>query len=175
MNALAQIILLALLWSQAIQQPDSDFITLKRSVCYGRCPAYSVTVYLTGAVEYVGDQFVRVVGHRSYDISKDSVAFLFLRAKKIGFFSLKSEYQDAIELRKNANGKIDTLKVIVTDLPAYRVSVKIGEQTKSVLDYFQAFGPDAADLKKFEAPEELREFENEIDRITKTEDLIKTK
>jgi len=140
------------------------------------CPAYSVTVYSTGDVEYIGHKFVRVVGRQLYSIPKDSAAYLFYKAEEIGFFSLKAEYLKGKGLLKNKNGSFDTCTVNVSDLPTYYVTIKIGDRKKSVLDYFRGEGRSAEEealMKKSEAPSELHDFEDEIDRIAHTIDFIK--
>ena len=81
------------------------------------CPVYSVTVYSTGDVEYIGREFVRVIGRQLYSIPKNSVAYLFHKAEEIGFFSLKAEYVKGKGLLKNKNGSFDTCTVSVSDLP----------------------------------------------------------
>ncbi len=149
-----------------------DFITLKRDGCYGTCPSYSVTVYSDGSVEFIGEQFVRVVGKQTYKISKDSAVYLFRKAEQIGFYSFKSEYREAKEIRKNEQGTFDTLTVMVTDLPTYTVTIRNGNLAKSVVDYFRSYSGNQ-ELKKYEAPEILREFEKEIDRVTGTINLVK--
>ena len=159
-----------------IQQPDTDFITLTREECLGMCPVYSVTVYSTGDVEYIGREFVRVIGRQLYSIPKNSVAYLFHKAEEIGFFSLKAEYVKGKGLLKNKNGSFDTCTVSVSDLPAYYVMIKIGDRKKSVLDYFRGEGRSAEEealMRKSEAPKELHDFEDEIDRIAHTIDFIK--
>ncbi len=165
MNILSQLLINLVLLGLQIQQPDSDFIKLERRGGYGPPGGYSVTVYSTGTVEYLDTLSNVEADKRSFKISKDSVAYLFQRAKEIGIFSLKPAYAEGKIIRKNKNGLIDTLTVSVSDLPTNIVTIKIGNLIKSVVDYFRSYGPDK-ELKAFEAPEELREFENEIDRIT---------
>ena len=47
----------------------------------------------------------------------------------------------------------------ITDLPEYEVEIKIGNKKKKIVDYLGA-------------PKRLRQFENMIDRICKTERWI---
>ena len=165
MNILPLLLVNLILLGSQIQQPDSDFIKLVRINGYGPRGGHSVTVYSTGTVEYLDTMTYVETYRRSYKIPKDSVIYLFNRVKEIRFFSLKPIYANAFKLQKNKNGSIDTLGVWVTDLPTQTVTVKIGDLTKSVVDYFRCF-PSDQELKSFEAPEELQVFEGEIDRIT---------
>jgi hypothetical protein len=163
MNILSQLLINFILLGSQIQQPDSDFIKLERIGGDGPPFEYSVTVYSTGTVEHTDTLSMLDAGRRLYKISKDSVAYLFRRVENIGFFSLKPKYIFGIKLRTNKNGSVDTFKVILKDLPIYTVTVKIGNRSKSVVDYFRSLHKE---LKAFEAPEELHNFENEIERIT---------
>jgi hypothetical protein len=170
MNILSQLLINLILLGSQVRQPDSDFIKLERKGGYGPPFGYSVTVYSDGTVEYVGNPLIRVAGKRSYKISKDSVAYLIHRADEIGIFSLKPKYIFGIKLQKNKSGSIDTLTISVQDLPMNTVTVRIGNRNKSVVDYFRSYEPDK-ELKSFEAPEKLREYENEIDRIAQINNL----
>ena len=165
MNLFPQLLINLILLGSQIQQPDSDFIKLVRVGGYGPRGGYSVIVYSTGTVEYLYTMSYVETYRRVYKISKDSVAYLFNRVKELRFFSLKPIYADAFKLRTTKNGSIDTLHVSVTDLPTQTVTVKIGDLTKSVVDYFR-YPKSDPELKSFEAPEELQVFEDVIDRIT---------
>ena len=73
-----------------IQQPDSDFVSLKREYSYpfgGNY--YIITVSSTGTVEYIHktNQYIDTM---YYSVSKDSVNYLFRKIEGIGFFALRS-------------------------------------------------------------------------------------
>ena|ERR1700730_16098515 len=76
-----RIILSALLLSSTFLVAQSDstrnaVIGLERTACYGRCPAYKVTIYGTGKVIYEGKSNVRVVGTRRTQIAPRTAAQL---------------------------------------------------------------------------------------------------
>ncbi len=54
-------------------------ITMQRSVCFGVCPDYTVTVHEDGLVEYEGRQFVRTKGKRSWHVPVADAQALFTR------------------------------------------------------------------------------------------------
>ncbi|NVM22360.1 MAG: lamin tail domain-containing protein [Desulfobacterales bacterium] len=114
-------------------------ITLERTVCFGACPAYELTVYGNGTVVYEGSEFVRVVGIRTTIISEEKVRLLVSEFDRIDYFALSDSYED----------------YMVTDLPFAITSITIDERTKTVRHYH-------GDLS---APEELTELENQIDEI----------
>lgn len=125
--------------------PDAS-VTLERSVCYGFCPAYAVTIYGDGRVAYEGRQFVRVSGAQSGQADPAEVAALFAMIEDANFFALNDAYR--------AN---------ITDLPEYSVTVRQGGRSKTVVDYVGR----AAGM-----PEAVTLIENEIDRVAGTRQWV---
>jgi len=64
--------------SLAVQDsiPDDLVIKLERTVCFGECPAYSVTIDAKGNVAYDGNKFVRVVDRQTDRIPLSRVTAL---------------------------------------------------------------------------------------------------
>jgi hypothetical protein len=118
-------------------------VKLERGPCLGRCPVYSVEIDGRGKVDYQGDQFVRVKGRRTDSIPPSSVAALLDKFCAADFWSLKPRYIAG-----------------VTDNPEYQITLTVGGQTKTVVDYV---GGDAG------MPMSVGELESEIDRIAGTE------
>ncbi|MBL8546784.1 MAG: hypothetical protein JNL81_09975 [Hyphomonadaceae bacterium] len=117
-------------------------IRLDRGVCFGFCPAYTVTINGEGQVRYEGRSFVNAVGERTATIPRGDVAGLVARFDEIGFERLNDAYR--------AN---------VTDLPTYRVSITRNGRTKTVVDYG---GPNVG------MPRAVRDLQAEIDRVAGT-------
>ncbi|HSD73584.1 MAG TPA: DUF6438 domain-containing protein [Steroidobacteraceae bacterium] len=67
---------------------DSTVITLQRGPCFGDCPEYTVTVYGSGRVEFVGTRFVCAPGHRRAQASPDEVRSLVERMLAFGYLDL---------------------------------------------------------------------------------------
>lgn len=122
-------------------------ITLHRTACFGSCPVYSVEIFADGQVRYVGSQFVQITGERTAVITKGDVEKLVRDFLRIGYFSLKADY----ETYKNSDGTVE----MVSDQPTTYISLRIGEREKSIKDY--AFAPKA-----------LNDLEREIDRVANT-------
>ncbi|UPG91762.1 DUF6438 domain-containing protein [Luteibacter aegosomaticola] len=110
-------------------------ITLERSMCYGACPAYKVTIHGDGRVHYEGEPggppraaqqpgdfgpgYTVVVGGSHDDrIPSTEISVLLARFRDAGFWDLNDEY-----------------KAAVTDVPTYTVTLSNGSRTKSVVDF----------------------------------------
>ena len=118
---------------------DSVRISLDRTECYGSCPSYTIELMGDGSASYEGRSFVLVAGHHSYDVPKDDVECLLTHFRKASFWSLADKYVADI-----------------TDGPTYTISLTIGGQTKTIVDYFgRAVG----------MPATITALEEEIDRI----------
>ncbi len=114
-------------------------ITLTRTVCFGFCPAYTVTIAGDGQVTYVGRNFVNVIGEQHARISQEAVEALMQRFDAIGFDGLREEYRAA-----------------VTDLPTYTLVLERNGSRKTVVDY----GGLSAGM-----PQGVRDLQNEVDRV----------
>lgn len=126
---------------------ENAAVTLRRTVCFGACPAYTVTLHEDGAATFDGDRFVAVMGHRDYRVDPVAVRTLIARFKAANFFELKDEY------RGN-----------VTDLPTVRLTLSIGDKTKTVIDY-------AGEMAGM--PKVVRKLELEVDEVGQTAQFIK--
>lgn len=124
---------------QAQQQAT---ITLTRTVCFGFCPDYSVTITSDGEVTYVGRRFVNVVGEQHASAPRAEVQQLLARFDAVGFDGLRSEY-----------------RAQVTDLPTYTLVLERNGRRKSVVDY----GGTGAGM-----PEAVRGLQDEVDRVAGT-------
>ena len=118
---------------------DSVRISLDRTECYGSCPSYTIELMGDGSASYEGRSFVLVAGHHSFDVPKADVECLLTHFRKASFWSLADKYVADI-----------------TDGPTYTVSLTIGGQTKTIVDYIGgAVG----------MPATITALEEEIDRI----------
>jgi hypothetical protein len=135
---------------QAYSQ-EPPVITLRRTPCYGICPAYTLEIFADGRVIYHGERFVSITGTREQEISAAAVSSLVDGFAGIHYFDLKDEY----ETKQYPDGTIEA----ITDQPTTYTSVRVGILVKSIRDY--AF-----------APEELSEMEWEVDRLVNTHQWI---
>ena len=129
----------------AAQAPASEApveMRLSRSVCFGFCPDYTVTINGAGEVRYEGRRFVDAVGVRTATIPRAEVERLLARFDEIGFDNLRESYRGQ-----------------VTDMPTYTVTLTRNGRTKTVVDYA---GTSAG------MPRAVRELQQEIDRVART-------
>lgn len=117
-------------------------ITLVRTLCFGFCPDYTVTLTGDGQVRYEGRRFVNEVGIRTATVPREDVARLLERFDAIGFERLNDEYRGQM-----------------TDLPTTTVTLVRNGRRKTVVDY----GGVSAGM-----PREMRELQREIDRVAQT-------
>jgi hypothetical protein len=128
-------------------RPDSKVdITLTRSMCYGRCPVYRVSVSTRGIV-FDGEEFVAAKGRHTDTVDPSAVRALAKKFVAADFYSMRDEYR--------AN---------VTDNSTYTLSISIDGHKKQVVDYVgQWIG----------MPAGIVEFEDDVDALAHTERWIK--
>src|SRR5258708_5133881 len=93
-------------------------ITLRRTSCFGACPAYRVEVNGDGTVVLQWERFNGPGEVRRGTISEENFFVLLYMFVTADFYSLRDSYHAG-----------------VTDLPAYFVSIDINGQKKQVEDY----------------------------------------
>ena len=125
---------------------DDVVITLERTVCFGVCPEYKLTVYGNGTVVYEGRRFVRIEGRRTIAIGEDKVRQLLSEFERIDYFSLEDSYEEHM----------------ATDMPSAYTSLTVDGKTKAVSHYH-------GDLS---APKELTELEERIDEIVNSDQWV---
>jgi hypothetical protein len=121
-------------------------ITLQRTACFGFCPVYRVTITGDGAVTYVGQAYVNVVGERRADIPRADVQRLLQRFDDVNFDQLRDSY-----------------RAQVSDLPTFTVTLERHGRRKSVVDY----GGVSAGM-----PRAVRDLQDEIDRVANTSQWV---
>ena len=110
---------------------DTVEIQLRRTACYGPCPAYSVHLFGDGRVEYHGDLHVSVLGARSYRIEPLAVTELAKGFYEKGFFNFCSSY-----------------RMKATDLPSDETTIHLGNIVKTVFVYGDKAPEGLEDLQK---------------------------
>ncbi len=94
-------------------------IKLRRTSCYGLCPAYSVEIQGNGNVLFEGvEGWVAEAGQHRATIPKEAVTSLVDAFRNADFYALDDEYVWS-----------------VFDLPTYETSIEIDGRLKKVKDY----------------------------------------
>lgn len=122
---------------------DTTIIKLQKTMCYGKCPVYTITIYGDMRAEYAGKKNVDKIGKYEKKLEKSEVDNLIKAFEDADFFEFKDEY---------------TAKV--TDMPTTYVTYTVNEKTKRIRDYFGA-------------PEELKKLEKMVENIANSEGWIK--
>ncbi len=78
--------------------PFDTKILLEKTKCYGPCPAYKLTIYADGKIEFFGEKFVNVIGQHVKKISQEKVALMLTEADSINFFELNGKYGSAADV-----------------------------------------------------------------------------
>jgi hypothetical protein len=121
-------------------------ITLERTMCFGTCPVYSLTLSGDGTVVYEGKDFVKIKGIQKSRVSPQKIAGLLDLFKNADFLHLKDRY--------------DT--VDVTDFPSAITSLRIQGDIKRVVHY----------QGDHSAPKALWDLEDKIDEIANSKQWI---
>jgi hypothetical protein len=143
-------------------QGKGGVITLERSVCFGTCPSYKVTIASDGTVTFDGRDFVKTKGKATAQIKPDDFKKLVSEFEKIKFFSLDDSYEPG------SRG----CPVSATDSPYAKTSIQMDGRTKSVSHYHGCGAPEALRALA-EALRSLTALERKIDEIAGTEKWIK--
>jgi len=122
-------------------------IELSRSMCYGRCPAYSVTIWGDGSVHFNGQRYVQIPGKHDARIAHDTVMELVREFERAKFFAAGDKYIAE-----------------VTDNPTYTLTLTVGGKTKTVTDYVG---------EQVGMPLVITDLENAVDEAAGTERWIK--
>jgi hypothetical protein len=99
-------------------------ITLERTICFGSCPAYKISIFSDGLVLYEGKDFVKTKGDADGRITKEQVQELVKEFEKIDYLKLDNEYSPG---KKCPEGW--------TDYPSAITSLTQNDKTKTVVHY----------------------------------------
>ncbi len=123
----------------------SKVITLQRTVCYGTCPEYKLTIFSDGTVAYEGISSVKKEGMANGRISLKKLQDLVREFDKIHYFNLEDNYTPGNKVCPES----------MTDMPSAITSLTRNGKTKTITHYHGCRG-----LKTLEL---LTQLENKID------------
>ena len=126
--------------------PEDLIIRLKRTVCFGECPAYMLTIKADGKVNFFGQDHTKVKGQAEGAISEEKIKQLIEEFKKVKFFDLEDNY---------LTGNCDT------DSATVHTTLFINGKTKRIEHNLGC-----------KEPKELTKLENKIDEIVGTSKWI---
>ncbi len=136
-------------------------IGLRRTTCFGTCPAYQVRISGDGTVEFEGTKFVRVVGTEQSTVSKAVVLGILSEVYRIFFFDMRDSYHDGRPGILERGGIVTATGMAVEDVPEAILTVRIGSYEKRVTA-----------IPFFDTPPELIDLMERIDRETDLQQWI---
>jgi hypothetical protein len=134
--------------------PKDLLITMARTVCYGTCPCYNLTIKSDGSVVFEGLDFVKRKGIVKSQISEEQLKTLLAEFDRIKFFTLRDRYLSMD----------DGCESVRTDHPTTTTTIRVNGRLKKVQHYH------GCDVPKI--LEDLTKFENRIDEIVNTNQWI---
>lgn len=135
--------------------PRAKVITLRRTACFGTCPAYKLTIFADGRVLYEGISHVKKKGKAKGRISSTKLEELIEEFQNIYYFNLKDAYIPGT----NACGQS------VTDMPSAVTSLTWNGNSKIINHYHGCRGSQTLDL--------LTQLEDRIDEAVNVSQWIK--
>ena len=136
---------------QVNNPPDGDLkdlvVSLERTTCYGDCPAYKLTIYGDGRVEYEGTANVKLTNKKEGHVQPGDLKKILAAFDKANYFSIKPYTYDTCTC------------TLCTDMPTAITEIHAKGKSHRVEHYYGCRC----------APRELWELEEGIDRIVGTE------
>ena len=123
-------------------------IRLERTGCYGNCPAYKLTIYGDGRLEYDGADNVKVKGKKDGHIEPDDVKRIVSEFDKANYFSLDAYTNDHC-----------SSCTLCTDMPTAVTEIRVKGISHKVEHYHGCSC----------APKSLWNLEETLDEIARTE------
>ncbi len=112
--------------------------SLKRTACFGQCPAFELRFYNNGVVTYEGKAHVERLGLYESFVNLSVLTEIQNRASEIGYFSLA--------------GKYPTERDPIVDFPNTITFVRMGDQKHSIIN-------------NHDAPQALIDFERYLEQL----------
>jgi hypothetical protein len=134
------------------EQELDAVITLERTVCFGFCPVYTLTIHGDGRVEFDGQQNVEITGKQTSRLAPAQVKELLDLFEQANYFELEDEYTAP-----------------VTDLPTTITSLTLNGMYKKIVNFGGCL-----DGSPVPAPSALCELETRIDEVANTAQWIGT-
>jgi hypothetical protein len=98
---------------------EDDAVEMSKTVCFGSCPVYNISIKGNGAARYEGIRFVKKEGNFGKKFSAQETNALFNAFEKSDFWSFQDEYTEE-----------------VTDLPTTFLTFRHKGKEKKIRMYF---------------------------------------
>jgi hypothetical protein len=121
------------------QQHTEPLIIFQRTPCFGQCPDFTFSLYKDGYAQYEGGRFAPLKGKYYKTFSKNEVKAIVKQFNAACFYTFKNEYT-----------------AIISDVPNTYITYNYKGKHKKVTDHWNA-------------PQELRNLENSLDKVSNSE------
>jgi len=142
-------------YDESLRSNSDTLISLERTICFGECPAYRVTLLSTGKIIFEESSFSESRSRYEDKIDAKDFQETLSAFHKQGFFELKDKYEPGSP----------ECKEDLTDFPSAFIYVRVGDKIKEVVHYLGCQGQ--------MIPKSLYYFENMIDSVANTNQWIK--
>jgi hypothetical protein len=138
------------IWSELRKAPsgepsaavdDQSFVTLERTMCFGSCPVYKITLFGSGWVKYEGTRYVCETGLDFAMVDRPVARKLISDLARSGYFE--------IDWKRTHDW---------TDAPWAITQLSVGEKSRALEDYHG----------NRNVPQLMRRFEETIDEVAGT-------
>jgi len=136
--------------AQGAKIPSDLQITLQRTMCFGTCPDYTLTIKANGTVTFKGGRFTKIKGTARSHITKASLRSLVRAFDRVDINSFDDDYSHG-----------GACEGFATDMPSEIISIRRDRNTKRVNHYFGCMGSKAQEKLK-----PLTELAEMIDQVT---------
>jgi Domain of unknown function (DUF6438) len=126
-----------------LKQLGEPLMVYEKTLCFGKCPVFTFTIYNNGFATYEGKQNVEKIGFYGTELARINIDELKKSLVESKYFDMEEIY--------------NTPKV--TDVPSVFTTVTIESKRKKI-------------MAKMGAPEELKNIHRLIDRFIKYTELI---
>ena len=124
-------------------ETDSLVASIERSVCFGTCPAYKLTVYRSGLLQFEGYRNTSKTGKYFTYVNQQPLLELCEKAHSLGYFELQDQYRNEM----------------IADLPTVTTFLRCGNRQKGVVFF---------DL---ECPQALKSVQDLIDGLAPADSM----
>lgn len=125
-------------------------IQMERTVCFGTCPSYELTIHGNRSVVFEGKEFVAHKGTKEGKISRENLNQLLKLINEINYMKIPSDPK---------------CESWATDMPSVFLTIEIGDERNSITHYKGCRG--------FENEDELNRLEAAIDSLAGVNKWVK--
>lgn len=118
-------------------------VEMERTVCFGTCPSYKLSIFKNGKVMFIGREFVEHEGEATREMSQENLEALVQKIRESHFMDIPSS---------------PDCETRYTDHPSVFLTIELDDERNSITHYLGCKG--------FQYEDELYELEEAIDSLS---------